>query len=273
MGDDLFIPARWFTRGRSSPVDVLVWHTGETLERSDSAEGMGRYFAGLPSTRKASAHHGIDSDSTVGYVHETDVAYAAPGANHNGVQVELAGRAAQDAAGWRDDFSRAMLGRATRLGAEVTDRYKLPLVWLSPQQLRAGMRGHTSHWNVSLAFGKSTHTDPGVAFPHDLLIFSIAVTLGGLPSMPERPGYEDQGPFVWVKPNSPEEHFWRDYLPVSKHGATHRVATVDPASPPPSAGKDPLVYAPVPGWGGLRLGADRRATLKNMLEDAFGGEP
>lgn len=121
-----FIAARWFTPGRTSAVDVCVWHTGETQELATSAEGMGRYFASLPATRRASAHHGCDSDSTVDYVHEHDVAYAAPGANHDGVHVELSGRAAQTAAGWNDDYSQAMLReQAVPLGAEITERHRL----------------------------------------------------------------------------------------------------------------------------------------------------
>jgi hypothetical protein len=53
-----------------------------------------------------------------------------------------------------------MLRRAAWLTAELCLAYDLPLVLLTPADLRAGKRGIATHAAVTAAFGQSTHTDP-----------------------------------------------------------------------------------------------------------------
>lgn len=60
-----------------------------------------------------------------------------------------------------------MLTLSAGLCAELLLKYDLPAEFLSPADLRAGKRGVTTHRNVSLAFGQSSHTDPGPNFPVD----------------------------------------------------------------------------------------------------------
>jgi hypothetical protein len=44
-------------------------------------------------------------------------------------------------------------------------------VWLSADDLETpGVRGITTHNSMRIAFGGTTHTDPGDAYPHDLLL-------------------------------------------------------------------------------------------------------
>lgn len=163
--------------GRS--IDLWVVHDGETPEGADSAEGMARYFAvdhGAPS----SAHYSVDSDSVVQSVRDHDVAYAAPGANHNGLHCEHAGRARQSRAEWLDRYGRKMLDRSARLAAEKAKRYGLPLVRLSASDLVAGRRGFTGHRDVTAAFHQSTHTDPGPAFPWDWYLARVRYHAGAV---------------------------------------------------------------------------------------------
>ena len=89
-----FVQARNYTRGRSNAIDVLVIHTMESPEKPDTAESVANWFGGATAP-EASAHYCIDSDSIVQCVHDEDVAWHAPGANHNGLGFEHAGRAAQ----------------------------------------------------------------------------------------------------------------------------------------------------------------------------------
>jgi hypothetical protein len=51
-------------------------------------------------------------------------------------------------------------------------------VWLSPSDLlRPGVRGVTSHNNMRIAFGGTSHTDPGENYPYDLVLAaSVAPT-------------------------------------------------------------------------------------------------
>lgn len=159
-----FVQARHFTAGRRVPVDLVVLHDMEATESTKTAENVAAWFAsaGAP---KSSAHYCVDSDSTVQCVLERDVAWHAPGANHNGVGVELAGYARQTAAEWADPFSAAMLERAARLVAGVCRRHAVPVAFVDAAGLLRGESGITTHAEVSKAFKKSSHWDPGPGFP------------------------------------------------------------------------------------------------------------
>lgn len=171
-----FIQARNYTKGRETRIDVVVLHTMEAPEKPDTAEAIARYFA--TTTRDASAHYCVDSNSIVQCVRDEDVAWAAPGANSDGIQIEHAGYARQTRGDWEDDFSKGMLELSARLAAEKCREYRIPVVWLYPADLRAGRRGITSHDNVSKAFGRSTHYDPGKGFPVQRYLRMVARHLG-----------------------------------------------------------------------------------------------
>lgn len=159
-----FIQAKNFTPTGGRDIDLWVVHTMENDEKPDGAENVARWFAG-PTTPRASAHYNIDNDSIVQGVRDDDVAWAAPGANHDGIQVEHAGRAGQGRAGWDDKYSRRELRLSARLAARKARRYRLPIRKLTAEDLRNDLRGFCGHADVSQAFGLSTHTDPGPDFP------------------------------------------------------------------------------------------------------------
>ena len=158
------VQARNYTRGRSNAIDVLVIHTMESPEKPDTAESVAHWFAG-PTAPQASAHYCIDDNSIVQCVRDEDVAWHAPGANHNGLGFEHAGRAAQTAHDWSDAYSTKMLALSAELVAEKCKEHHIPVVWLQPADLRAGRRGITGHVQVSDAFKRSDHRDPGTQFP------------------------------------------------------------------------------------------------------------
>lgn len=172
-----FIQARNFTRGRSNPIDVLVVHTMESPEKPDTAEAVARWFAGSTAPQ-ASAHYCIDSNSIVQCVQDNDVAWHAPGANHNGLGFEHAGRAAQGPAQWSDDYSTKCLELSAGLAARKCVEYRIPVVWLSVSDLLAGRRGITGHLQVSQAFKRSDHHDPGTQFPIERYLRLIRRHLG-----------------------------------------------------------------------------------------------
>lgn len=151
------------TRTVSRQIDLVVIHTMEAPEKGTTAESVAAYLA-RPATR-ASAHYCLDSDSTVRGVYDHNVAWHAPGANHNGLGLEHAGYARQSAADWADPYSRAMLARSARLTARLCARYDIPVVFVDAAGLKAGKRGITTHREVTAAFHQSTHTDPGAHFP------------------------------------------------------------------------------------------------------------
>lgn len=163
-----FVKARWFTELPAAPVRKrrkIVLHTIECPERPTSAEECARYFA--TTDVKASAHYCVDSNSIIQCVQTKDVAYGAPGANHDGIQIEMAGRAAQGPIEWHDAYSQAMLTRTAELVAELCRRFEIPLQWLTWTWLLENpeAKGVTTHRAVAMAFRRSTHTDPGKDFP------------------------------------------------------------------------------------------------------------
>jgi N-acetyl-anhydromuramyl-L-alanine amidase AmpD len=135
----------------------------EAPEEPGTAEAVARWFQ--VTDREVSAHYCIDDDSVVQCVREEDVAWGAPGANENGIHLEHAGFARQAAADWDDAYSLAVLERSAQLTAELCGRYRIPVVWLRAADLRRRRRGITGHHDVSRAFGRSDHTDPGRGFP------------------------------------------------------------------------------------------------------------
>src|SRR5580765_5605799 len=124
-----FIQARNYTKGRTHNIDLLVIHTMESPEKPDTAEAVANWFAGATAPQ-ASAHYCIDNNSIVQCDKDTDVAWHAPGANHNGLGFEHAGRAAQSAADWSDDYSDTMLRLSAELIARKCTEYGIPAVFL-----------------------------------------------------------------------------------------------------------------------------------------------
>jgi len=165
------VPSPNHTEATGRPIDLLVIHSMEIAEKGDTAEACAAYFA--KPVAKASSHYCIDNDSVVQCVSEEDVAWAAPGANHDGIQLEHAGFARQNLAEWSDPYSKAMLKQSAQLAAGICKRHKIPLVPLLAPQLAAGMRGITTHLEVSRAFGLSTHWDPGFSFPMGTYVAAV----------------------------------------------------------------------------------------------------
>jgi N-acetyl-anhydromuramyl-L-alanine amidase AmpD len=176
-----FIQARHYTKGRTHPIDVLVIHTMEAPEKPDTAENVAKWFAG-PTAPQASAHYCIDNNSIVQCVKDTDVAWHAPGANHNGLGFEHAGYSAQKPADWSDAYSDQMLKLSAGLVAEKCKEHGIPAVYLREADLLAGRRGITGHVQVSRAFKLSTHTDPGPNFPIERYLGYVKEHLGSQPA-------------------------------------------------------------------------------------------
>jgi hypothetical protein len=110
-------------------------------------------------------------------VREQHVAWAAPGANKNGIHIEHAGRAAQSAREWTDEFGTSMLYLSIELCAQICRAWSIPALFVGPAGLLHGDRGITTHAAVSVAFKRSTHTDPGVNFPSRWYVEQVATRL------------------------------------------------------------------------------------------------
>ncbi len=199
------IQARNYTATAGRQIDLAVVHSMESSETPSTAENVASWFAGT-SAPKASAHWCHDNNSSVRCVNDRDVAWHAPGANHNGIGHELAGRAAQRRRDWLDDYSDAVLRRAAAQIRADCDRYGIPVRFVDAAGLRRGERGITTHAAVSEAFRRSTHWDPGPDFPMDVLLALVLNTkpgaAGGPVTGPEpalRVGSRGQEVEAWQK--------------------------------------------------------------------------
>lgn len=175
--------------GRTGGIRVIVIHTGETGEGSTAAEGMGNWFA--DARARASAHKGADTDSICTYLPDTATAWAAPGANADGLQLELAGRAGQTSGQWADDASAAILANGATVVREWCAKHGIPARWLTDAQLRDGRtKGLATHAQVSRVFKRSDHWDPGPNFPAGrflALVTGKATTPAAKPSTTSKP--------------------------------------------------------------------------------------
>jgi len=93
--------------------------------------------------------------------------------------VELAGYAKQTAAEWADPYSTAMLERAAQQCAEWVRKYGIPIRHLTVAELKAGRMGFVAHDDVSKAFKRSTHWDPGPNFPWASFLARVAALVSG----------------------------------------------------------------------------------------------
>jgi len=158
-----------FTPGNRRAIDLLVIHCMEWPDKPDGAEQVAAWFAG-PKAPQASAHYCCDSNSIVRTVREKDVAWHAPGANGNGIGVELTGYAKWTAEKWK---TNKVLDIAAPLFADLCLRYQIHPTFLDAAALKRHERGITTHAEVTKAFGHGGHWDPGPGFPLQEFLFNI----------------------------------------------------------------------------------------------------
>ncbi len=166
-----FVESPNTTRATGRAIDVVVMHTMEVAERPGAADICARWFASPAS--QVSAHYCVDAESVIRCVREKDIAWHARGGNTASIGVELAGFASQTTRDWRDAYSTAVLERAAGLVADICRRRRIPLRWLVADDLRVGRRGLTGHSEVSKAYRKSDHWDPGDGFPIQVFVDEV----------------------------------------------------------------------------------------------------
>jgi len=158
-----YVPARYIGPKRDGTVRLVVIHTAESPESELGAENLAKYFQRPDYI--SSPHICTDNNSIVQCVKDSYVAYAAPGANHDGIQIEIAGKAGQSKSQWLDFFSIGALAIAADATAQYCLKYSIPPLHLNDEQLAAGGKGIIGHYQASAVYKKSDHTDPGSNFP------------------------------------------------------------------------------------------------------------
>lgn len=161
-----YVPAKWFHVGRLKAIRLIVIHVTVSPEMGTGAEAVADYFAA--GTRKASAHRTGDNNSVVMSVKDEDTAFAAAGANSDGLHLELVGQPTQTVEQWRDAYSTAELHQVAPTIREWSSEFHVPLRWLTVAQVADGKSmGLCTHHDVSRAFPavSTGHWDPGPDFP------------------------------------------------------------------------------------------------------------
>lgn len=171
------IEAKFYLRVPRTPRQVVL-HCMEAAETSTTAERCAQYLATLPDdVPKKSTHYCVDSDTVIQGVPDHMIAYHAPGLNQTGIGIEHAGYARQTREEWLDAFGQRMLGLSVQLCARLCLQWKIPATFARAADLQLGRPGITTHREVTAAFGKSTHSDPGPNFPIAWYVERVAALL------------------------------------------------------------------------------------------------
>lgn len=169
---------------RIKPVEYVVVHTAQNLpdlEGPDTgAEAVARYFA--TTSRDASAHENVDTDSFVRLLPDSATAWAARGYNANGWHLEICTQAEKWAvlpADYRDRLYRMAAARARRAALELG----VPLV----RTHVGGPKGFLPHSEID----PTRRSDPGKDFDWDYYMSLVNEKDAGptqaLPAKPSRP--------------------------------------------------------------------------------------
>lgn len=209
------VPARWQRRGRGGKTPrVICIHCTVSREMGTGAEAVARYFAS--STRPGSSHTVHDNNSTVRCVADEDTAYGAAGVNNDGLHAELVGMPDQSEADWLDPFSLGMLHEAAPTIRGWSEKYAIPLRWLTVAEVADGhSRGLCTHADVSAAFPdvSTGHWDPGPHFPkaEALRIWSGIPQPAPVPP-PAAPSEEDDMPIQLVQCHDHPDEAYRGVI-------------------------------------------------------------
>lgn len=183
------------------PINRVVIHCTAGSD-AKGAQGTARYFRDPDAG--GSAHYITDSDESIQCAHDNVVCWHAPPNPHSlGIEMECS-LASRGEGHWGRADHIAMMKRTALLTAQKCLQYNVPLVKLSPADLRAGERGICGHWDVTRAFGQSSHTDPEAFFPWTVFMawvrdaYKTITGAGG--STPKPPTTEDdmagEGPAI-----------------------------------------------------------------------------
>jgi hypothetical protein len=145
-------------------VRLVVLHTAEGARTN---QALGNYFANP--VAQASSHVGIDDVGIEQYVPYEMAAWTIRSANPISDNAELCGFAAWTRAQWLNEHHR-MLELAADWVRERCLARDIPIRKLTPEQVGNGEAGVCGHVDWTLGTGDGTHTDPGQAFPWDVVI-------------------------------------------------------------------------------------------------------
>lgn len=155
---------------RASSIRLVVLHSAE----GSSAKGVAAFFA--QKSTQASTQLAADQTCCVRMLPDLVIPWGAPGANSNGLHIEMCGYARWTREQWL--AKDAMLRRSAYKVAMWCFHYAIPARYVTVKSLVDGTaHGLTFHVDVSKAFKGSDHWDPGPGFPRDVFLSYVKTYL------------------------------------------------------------------------------------------------
>lgn len=211
------VPGIPYVQGRNHSTDqdgrkyaVAVHNTSNDASAEAEAQN------GTHRTDKVSAHFYVDNNSVVQSLDTDDRAWHAGSdeGNDNAIAVEITGVNGWSRAQWLANVAWDQLGRVL---AEVCRHHDIPVRRVAAGAMKADprARGFYSHDAMRVAWGGTTHTDPGPNFPWDRLFDAVNAYM--LTPAPRPPAPRPPAPDNWTDQLV-------DTLPTLRLGDGRRVA-------------------------------------------------
>lgn len=159
------------TSGPMGDVDLVVIHATVSPCTVGGARQNASYFQS--DAAGGLAHYVVDPSEVVQTCKETVACWHAPPVNGRAIGVELCDPQAGIDSRWANPAHKSMLALAAPLVTDICRRHNIPMFYVDHESLLRGERGITTHHDVSLAWHKSTHVDPGPAFPMGAFITAV----------------------------------------------------------------------------------------------------
>ena len=155
------------SHGGNGAITTVLLHDEEYPLSLSSAENIAGFFSkAAPPRDYGCVQYVIDGDSEQHCVADNQLSYNAP-PNGGTIGIERDGYASWNLDQWNQAGAQRTTCRVIARTAELCVRHGLPALWVTAAGQRAGQRGVSDHRSRSVAFGQSSHTDPGPAFPRE----------------------------------------------------------------------------------------------------------
>lgn len=229
------IAARW--HGGAQTPRTIVMHGTVSPCVPGGARSVARFFA--TEDNKTSAHYVRDPLETIRCVPDHTVAYHC-GYNQDSIGYELCDPQAGSGARWSDKNHTAMLAGAARDVARLCLAYGIPAVKIGPVDLKAGKHGICGHADMTAAFHRSTHTDPGSNFPWGIFIGLVKAQITALRAAsqpaPPKPAPAHLDPRAVAIRND-----WREHGLIDTHALSAYRKTGDQPAADAIAANQPVI--------------------------------